>query len=110
MEAGANFEAQTDTGERPLHLAIQRMDTDILLTLLDAGVDKEAPAALVWDSEAPLTPIEMASSLPKAVGVQMSSCSQNFVPGSSLFSILDHKTFPLLVIGWRQQQSGSTQV
>jgi hypothetical protein len=67
VEAGANFEAQTDSGERPLHLAIQRMDINTLLTLLDAGVDKEAPAALVWDSDAPLTPTEMAHSLPKAV-------------------------------------------
>ena len=40
IEAGANFEAQTESGERPLHLAIQRMDINILHTLLDAGANR----------------------------------------------------------------------
>lgn len=40
IEAGANFEAQTDTGERPLHLAIQRMDMNILIEIIEAGADR----------------------------------------------------------------------
>jgi len=40
LDSGADFEAQTDTGERPLHMAILRMEVNILLTLIDVGADR----------------------------------------------------------------------
>ena len=64
LESGADFEAQTDTGERALHIAIQRMDLPTLKVLIDAGVDKYAPALSVWEGGVPRTPIELARLLP----------------------------------------------
>ena len=64
LESGADFEAQTDTGQRALHIAIQRMDLPTLKVLIDAGVDKYAPALSVWEGGVPRTPIELARLLP----------------------------------------------
>eukprot|EP00277_Geminigera_cryophila_P006445 CAMPEP_0179430120 /NCGR_PEP_ID=MMETSP0799-20121207/15351_1 /TAXON_ID=46947 /ORGANISM="Geminigera cryophila, Strain CCMP2564" /LENGTH=240 /DNA_ID=CAMNT_0021206415 /DNA_START=120 /DNA_END=842 /DNA_ORIENTATION=- len=73
LDSGADFEAQTDTGERPLHMAILRMEVNILLTLIDVGADRQAPASDVWESEAPKTPIEMAQNLPAPLNEQIKS-------------------------------------
>mmetsp|Transcript_25542 Transcript_25542/g.51915 ORF Transcript_25542/g.51915 Transcript_25542/m.51915 type:complete len:190 (+) Transcript_25542:162-731(+) len=64
LDAGADFESQTDTGERPVHLAIRRTDIEILKLLLRRGANSDAPAPCIWDSQIPRTPQEMAEQLP----------------------------------------------
>mmetsp|Transcript_14796 Transcript_14796/g.35752 ORF Transcript_14796/g.35752 Transcript_14796/m.35752 type:complete len:210 (+) Transcript_14796:68-697(+) len=63
LEAGADFEAMNDSGERAIHLAIQRSEPDIIRALVIRGANRHVPAPCMWDSLAPKTPMEMAESL-----------------------------------------------
>ena len=71
MEAGADFEAQTSTGERAMHIAILRMDIRILAAILDVGADKTAPCLQVWQGNVMQTPKEMCTNLQPPYGEQI---------------------------------------
>lgn len=72
LEAGADFEAQTSTGERALHMAIMRMDVRILASLLDVGADSKAPSLQMWHGSTLKTPQEMCEALPSPYSEQVS--------------------------------------
>ena len=71
LEAGADFEAQTSTGERALHMAIMRMDIRILASLLDVGADSKAPSLQMWQGPVLRTPLEMCQALPPPYNQQI---------------------------------------
>ncbi len=58
-QAGADFEAVTGVGERPLTLAIRRDDPDIFADLLAYGANPAVAAPSIWDGVEAASPQEM---------------------------------------------------
>jgi ankyrin repeat protein len=58
-QAGADFEAVTGVGERPLTLAIRRDDPDIFEDLLAYGANPAVAAPSIWDGVEAASPQEM---------------------------------------------------
>mmetsp|Transcript_2170 Transcript_2170/g.5023 ORF Transcript_2170/g.5023 Transcript_2170/m.5023 type:complete len:187 (+) Transcript_2170:95-655(+) len=80
LDAGADFEAQTDTGERPIHLSIRRTDIEILKQLLCRGANKDAPAPCVWENQVPKSPVELAEELPAMLQDQVMNILEGIDP------------------------------
>ena len=59
LQAGADFEAVTGVGERPLTLAIRRDDPEIFADLLAYGANPAVSAPSIWDGIEAASPLEM---------------------------------------------------
>ena len=59
LQAGADFEAVTGVGERPLTLAILRDDADVFADLLAYGANPAVAAPSIWDGIEAASPLEM---------------------------------------------------
>ncbi len=59
LKAGADFEAVTGVGERPLTLAIRRGDAEIFADLLAYGANPAVSAPSIWDGIEAASPLQM---------------------------------------------------
>ena len=63
LQAGADFEAVTGVGERPLTLAIRRDDPEIFADLLAYGANPAVAAPCIWDGVEAASPLEMVRAM-----------------------------------------------